>query len=385
MRFCTFDERYANPRDWPSSYANGSEEMQEKVREHTAAMLAVWSCAVQDAVLGCVQLQDYEEYYHYVPFDRATNKPIPFAKVKDRIGGITTPFARLWSEGDEVMKWRNEDTNWRICKDGNATDTGLFKFGDAQTSQLYRSHMADPESLLGLNDNGSLLTQYRSDWKQIGGKPFNSYDKFMLTVHEVPHVSADKGELRNKLIAVERKALLDSAGLIDDLKEEYVVLMMKGGGERVVSKCSTTLINGKQIAPKLFNTMSHGRISDERTKCLTVRKICDHDSDPKTMEEYITIAKQLPHTQHDKLMPAGVCDAFETDTEKVFADSDCLTLESWQRCLATEGERIIGNSTDLYKVVQTCTHTCTDLYRFVQTCTDTDVYRQSVHLAHLSQ
>ena len=87
MRFCTFDEIYANPKDWSSSYANDSEEMQERWREHTAALLVVWSCTVQDAGSACVRLQDYEEYCHYVPFDRATNMFIlqksRIAKVKD--------------------------------------------------------------------------------------------------------------------------------------------------------------------------------------------------------------------------------------------------------------------------------------------------------------
>jgi len=357
--FCKFDEKFSNVMHWPSEKPKGPSGSDVKESE-------------------------YQEYYHYVPHYVATGEPLKYKEVKDRLPSMdkvtkepTNPGPWWWSGKDGIeMRWRVEDSAFRKCKDGNATDAGLMKFGESHTEALYRdtAQLANLSNedlkkhmMLGQTDHGSYMVKYRQEWKQISQVPFNSADKFMLTVHTVPKGVGNKPE---DPVTEERKQLLESAGYGDELDGDYVVFMMKGAAEKVATKCSTALVDGKQVDVKLFYSLNAGKL--ERPDDLRLAKKLPLDLEKQKIPAEVEARRGLVnyssevsqkdiydaeggHNYADFVKnvkdkkPAGselihdeATNNFETDAQAIFTDMDTNTLSYWQRYLAAEGERVLG-------------------------------------------
>jgi magnesium-transporting ATPase (P-type) len=349
--FCTFTEKYADPANWPSCKEGGGSDAKEK---------------------------EYEDYYHYVPFNKQTDEPLKFKDVKQRMEQKGNWW---WDDEKTEMRWRVSDSAFRPCKQGNATDAGLMKFGETHTEALYRDacvnagmdpqQIKDAMKLSNLNF-GSHMVKYREVWKRIALLPFNSKAKYMITVHQVPVAGAGAGDCA----AEERARLLESAGFDPSDDQEYIVLMMKGAAEKVAQQCSTALVNGKQIDPKLFYTMTSGKLEtkEDITKSgpVDARLTAEQLHDKATLEgrrsilnyahtvnqnetftqkgghklsEYIDHVQEIAVAGQEIFEAAGKTkpkENFTEDAKALFTEMDCNTLGYWQRELAAEGERVLG-------------------------------------------
>jgi len=352
--FCKFEEKFANVKDWPSELPNGPTGSDAKESE-------------------------YVDYYHYVPHYKATGEPLKYKEVMKKLPSLsnTNPEAWWWETDDIEMRWRVEDSAFRKSKDGNATDAGLMKFGESHTEALYRDTAQLAGKLSGddlknkmklvQSDEGSYIVKYREEWKQINGVPFNSADKFMLTVHTVPN-DKDKADPANP-VSMERAQLLESAGFPKDCPDDYVVFMMKGAAEKVATKCSTALVDGKQVDPRLFYSMSNGKL--ETSEDLKLAK-----KDPLTLQQQndekevqgrrgllnysasvgtTGIVDEAGGHKYDQfigsmpedvaggdLVKDDVTEKLDADARAIFTDMTSNTLNYWQRSLAAEGERVLG-------------------------------------------
>jgi sodium/potassium-transporting ATPase subunit alpha len=83
----------------------------------------------------------------------------------------------------------------RVCN-GDASETAIVQYS---------------EHIIGN------VMKYRQDWKKVGEIPFNSTNKYQVSIHEFPNKS-ESGRL----------------------------LVMKGAPERILEHCSKILINGKE-------------------------------------------------------------------------------------------------------------------------------------------
>ena len=151
------------------------------------------------------------------------------------------------------MKWRDSDTSCRPVHDGGVTDAGVLRFLEIYTEALYHKQCSGPESntklnVLGQRDHGCYLVKYRKEWEMVA---MTDNQDYTVSAHEIPQATPHEEGVVN-LIAQERKGLLESAGIEEDPNEHYVVLMMKGPAEKVVSCCSTALVNGQQIDRATF-------------------------------------------------------------------------------------------------------------------------------------
>jgi len=351
--FCKFEEKYANVKDWPSELPNGPTGSDAKESE-------------------------YLEYYHYVPHNKTTGEPLKYKDVKSKLPSATntSPDSWWWDEEDIEMRWRVEDSAFRKSKDGNATDAGLMKFGESHTEALYRDtaqHLPKEElqkhMKLKKSDEGSYMVKYREEWRQISGVPFNSADKFMLTVHTVP---SKNGSKEHDPALMERRQLLESAGFDAESDDDYVVFMMKGAAEKVATKCSTALIDGKQVDPKLFYSMSSGKLetsedlklakdedkrlsSEEQNdkgkveekrallnyaSSVVAEDICDVEGGHKYSQ--FKEAVKVKKVTGQELVGDDVLAKFDGDAKAIFTDMTSNTLNYWQRSLAAEGERVLG-------------------------------------------
>jgi magnesium-transporting ATPase (P-type) len=346
--FCKFEEKFANVKDWPSELPNGPTGSDAKESE-------------------------YVDYYHYVPHYKATGEALKYKEVREKLPSLsnTNPGSWWWETDDIEMRWRVEDTAFRKSKDGNATDAGLMKFGESHTEALYRD-TAQLAQLSGddlkkkmklvQSDEGSYIVKYREEWKQINGVPFNSADKFMLTVHTVPKGDKDKADP----VSMERAQLLESAGFPKDCPDDYVVFMMKGAAEKVATKCSTALVDGKQVDPRLFYSMSNGKletsedlklaktdpltlqqqndetqVADRRSLLNYSRTVATDDIYSHKYEEFTAEVKDKDAAGKD-LVKDDVKEKLDADARAIFTDMTSNTLNYWQRSLAAEGERVLG-------------------------------------------
>merc|ERR1712166_1670705 len=349
--FCKFEEKFANVKDWPSELPNGPTGSDAKESE-------------------------YVDYYHYVPHYKATGEPLKYKEVMKKLPSLsnTNPEAWWWETDDIEMRWRVEDSAFRKSKDGNATDAGLMKFGESHTEALYRDTAQLAGKLSGddlknkmklvQSDEGSYIVKYREEWKQINGVPFNSADKFMLTVHTVPN-DKDKADPANP-VSMERAQLLESAGFPKDCPDDYVVFMMKGAAEKVATKCSTALVDGKQVDPRLFYSMSNGKletseglklaktdpltlqqqndekqVADRRTLLNYSRTVATNDIYSHKYEAFTAEVKDKNAAGKD-LVKDDVKEKLDADARAIFTDMTSNTLNYWQRSLAAEGERVLG-------------------------------------------
>jgi len=349
--FCKFEEKYANVKDWPSELPNGPTGSDAKDLE-------------------------YLEYYHYVPHKKSTGEPLKYKEVMLKLPSatVTNPDPWWWDEEDIEMRWRVEDSAFRKSKDGNATDAGLMKFGESHTEALYRDtaqHLPKDElkkhMKLERSDEGSYMVKYREEWRQISGVPFNSADKFMLTVHTVP--SKNTSSKKHDSALKERSQLLESAGFDPESDDDYVVFMMKGAAEKVATKCSTALVDGKQVDPKLFYSMSNGKLETSEDLKLSKRDpLSSEDQNDKdkvenrrallnyacTIDGKDLCEDEVGHTYSvfkdavkdrevtgQELVPQTQA-TFDADAKAMFTDMTSNTLNYWQRSLAAEGERVLG-------------------------------------------
>jgi magnesium-transporting ATPase (P-type) len=353
-KFTKFTEKFRNPENWASN------DKKKPVGTHE---------------------EDYAKHFHYVPFDTATNTALEYSdkRVKAKLKQVDADW---WFEEDGIeMKWRTEDTAFRDYKDGNATDAGLMKFGETHTEALYESAVkSDSENYqeqklamaLSGKDDGSYIMKYRHTWNKISEIPFNSTAKFMVTVHAFP---TGDGLCEQE----ERARLLKTAGLEDNLEDgdEFVVLMMKGAAERVSAVCSTALVNGKQIAPKLYYSMMNGKLQTAEDMTEGGKKVDRVDkadlANRETMKgkrklinfaptvnqkeirdggynlaSWIQNMKDTGVVEGDSLMGNGVDDSIFTDDDNendawsIFTDVETNTLNHHQRALAVQGERVLG-------------------------------------------
>merc|ERR1719506_2330169 len=313
---------------------------------------------------------DYRQYYHYVPHYQNTDEAVPFKEMEERMrahpeGDLA---AVVYSEcrSGEYMRWRNPDTAFRAYKDGNATDAGYLKFGEQLVMDQYnmkadqlktQGNATAAEQLKNVDANeGSYIVKFRKAFPFLAQIPFNSSTKFMLTAHDVP--SADQDELGD------RKRLLESAGFDGADDDQFVVLMMKGAAERVAEKCVTTLMNGKQIHPRVYHSMLGGKLStkDDMVKAgvqvhsdpaavLPARRMFNFQRGLEVSDTH-EVEGGIAHGQWDEVVAKeefDVCAKHVPNApnpvesmETIFSGVGANTLKYHQSQLAIEGERVLA-------------------------------------------
>jgi magnesium-transporting ATPase (P-type) len=357
-QFAKYDEKYAEPKTWDSFSGKpglGGEKNQEA---------------------------DYEKFYHYVPFESASGDAVPFKKIADRIGWTLENDITFVAKADpgEYLRWRNPDMAFRPYKDGNATDAGLMKFGEARVRDVYdewasiasegdpvkKSQLmttAESRGHWSTEDSGSFCVKYRNHWTQIAQIPFNSSNKFMVTVHQVPSKEDDTLN--------ERPEMLRSLGIEQDDGEDLVVLMMKGAAEKVADKCNTALLDGKPIDPKIYFGMLNGKMSTgSNLKNAQDRLTKEELKDPVKVQEKRKIfnfqtniskrdlkdeakiddwkkkmAEEGGVTGDDLIkLQTSTQDSWNADSaaELLMSDVRCNTLKHHQQTLASKGERVLA-------------------------------------------
>jgi magnesium-transporting ATPase (P-type) len=333
-KFQRFNEKKNVPyKTWDSYTGNGAQT--EKARE-----------------------DEYAQHFQYVPHSKSDNRPVPWSTMMTRLTEKVVNEEKqmevnLEPKQGEYLKWRSEDIKERPYKDGNATDAGLMKFGESCLLKKYNT-----EGDADVSDHeGSYIMKYRSCWTFNSMIPFNSKDKFMVTVHDVPNASKDGLQ--------ERASLLASAGLEDD-GEEYVILMMKGAAERVAELSSTALLDGMPVHPSVYYSMLNGKLA-------TQDDLTQDPVDPMAVEDTLNSTTllqrrrlfnfQISHRGSDLcqteggVLHSGWKNEVESSDMAKFVNSQkqpedsmhalygnirANTLKYFQRTLAIEGERVLA-------------------------------------------
>eukprot|EP00656_Telonema_subtile_P001048 TRINITY_DN104_c0_g1_i1.p1 TRINITY_DN104_c0_g1~~TRINITY_DN104_c0_g1_i1.p1 ORF type:complete len:1548 (+),score=502.27 TRINITY_DN104_c0_g1_i1:107-4750(+) len=313
-KFQTFDEKYSNPNNWESRSGAGDQGTEAQER-------------------------DYEKYFHYVPHD-ADNTAIPWKEIKNR-GPEDKSAVRLHPDESkgETLRWRNSDSAFRPYKDGNATDAGLMKFGEARVHEQYETlarSLTDDKGAqteaskavmqVGLEESGSYVCKFRKNWPTIAQIPFNSSNKFMVTVHEVPSKSVDQ--------LGERARLLESAGFDADDQDDFIVLMMKGAAEKVAGKCCTALVDGKPCSPRVYYSMQNGKLS-------TQDDLVKAKHNPMDIEETLDAGKLLERRRAFNIQQS-------IDEKDICDNAGGISAGEWDGVVAKSvvGDDIVKSSTE---------------------------------------
>jgi magnesium-transporting ATPase (P-type) len=338
-KFATYTEKFADPgKTWDSFTGVGEQG--------------------SDA-----QAKDYAKHFHYVPHD-SNDDPVTWKEIKkrspvDEKTNLTESVNVTPREG-EHMAWRDPDMSFRPCKDGNATDAGLMKFGEVRVTERYQEYAnksGDKSAMdLDATDSGSMVVKYRKNWPMLAQIPFNSSNKFMVTVHAVPKASADQ--------LGDRARLLESAGFDAADEDDFVVLMMKGAAERVADKCVTALMNGRRCDPRIYYSMLNGKLS---TRDDLMKDKANPMSDEEIRNADALLQRRMFLNFQRNINPEDTCDKADANSwdAEVSADVTCAelvpdteaasesikgimssitsnTLKYHQSSLAIEGERVLA-------------------------------------------
>jgi magnesium-transporting ATPase (P-type) len=214
--------------------------------------------------------------------------------------------------------------------DGDASEGGLLKFNEPLMEDTFGAALKTSSAKVAGNVS-QWVAHYRTNYPVVGKVPFNSANKFMVTMHEV----TDGAEL------CEGPAEHPDHGPTgwyksekEEGKECKFVIMLKGAPEKVLSACQ--YIRCQKDAPIREAVFKKQRKFEGE---LTYQEYFE-----KVAEEYNVAQPNLPHSSGDKAqcnpgndMGFDKCEETIPLTDDLRKDCERLQME-----LAKEGERVLG-------------------------------------------